>query len=506
VQFFFNIISEYTLVWHTGLRYISLLGSDFGLFIHVCIASGIMADKLGKPMTTRLATAKRCITTEREGQIEIITRNEQFASELRSRIEAQDRELNRVQSAYTRAVDEVHGLRDQTQHDQTSMRQIGDEVAHFRDLQQQNSSLTTGAPIEATDTLLRAQRSLDDMTRELVDLQETLRVTNQELVTKQNNHQASRATLLTAQNNITLANNDLTAAQGDTVAANNQLMTVQQELKGAEVGELADMFGSTFLGRQLDDASQHSRNVKLWIATKKLQARVAMVGVVPADAERTMAEIAYFASTLKNAAALWFNWLTVNAVPAVGVISSLDLLVAAFEAHFEFDLAQKWRYLSEFFKTKQKLKKKSEDFIRIVQEAGLKTRANDEQIRNTIMEVFLLHIQLSVMNHDIEAGAVGLASMKKWAFVAEAYPPVAAAQVDPTRLQRKIEELTAKLESTHIRVVSEPRQVHFVGVESSSSRGATRERSMSPELSPGRYQEARSGPQSFLLNPPRDVQ
>jgi len=156
----------------------------------------------------------------------------------------------------------------------------------------------------------------------------------------------------------------------------------------------------------LDDAPQHSCNVKLWIATKKLPARAAGVGAVPADAKRTMAETAYFASTLKDAAALWFNGLTVNAVPAAGVISSLDLLVAAFESQFAFDPAQKCRYLSEFVKTKQETGEKSEDFIRRVQEAGLKTHANDEQIRNTIMEGFLPHIQLSVMNHDIEPGAV----------------------------------------------------------------------------------------------------
>jgi len=91
------------------------------------------------------------------------------------------------------------------------------------------------------------------------------------------------------------------------------------------------------------------------------------------------------------------------------------------------------------------------------------------------------------MNHDIEAKAVGLASIKKWASVAEAFPPVAAALVDTARLQRQIEELTAhmKLESAQMRVVSEPRQVHFAGVESSSFKGAAQERSMSPELSRG---------------------
>jgi len=84
---------------------------------------------------------------------------------------------------------------------------------------------------------------------------------------------------------------------------------VQQELKGAEVGEQADMSCPTFSGRQLDDAPLHSRNVKLWIATKKLPARAAMAGAVPADAERTMAQIGYFSFTLREAATLWFYWV-----------------------------------------------------------------------------------------------------------------------------------------------------------------------------------------------------
>jgi len=65
---------------------------------------------------------------------------------------------------------------------------------------------------------------------------------------------------------------DLTDAHGDTVAVNDQVLTGRQELEGAEVGELADMACPTFLGRQLADALHHSRNVKLWIAAKKLPA------------------------------------------------------------------------------------------------------------------------------------------------------------------------------------------------------------------------------------------
>jgi len=90
--------------------------------------------------------------------------------------------------------------------------------------------------------------------------------------------------------------------------------------------------------------------------------------------------------------------------------------------------------LSEFFKTKQETGEKSEDFIRRVQKAGLKAHANDEQILNAIIEGFLPYIQLSVMNHNIEPGAVGLTTITKWALVEELFPPVGTAQIDTARL------------------------------------------------------------------------
>jgi len=65
------------------------------------------------------------------------------------------------------------------------------------------------------------------------------------------------------------------------------------------------------------------------------------------------------------------------------------------------------------FKTRQTVGEKSEEFIRRVQEYGLKARATEEQVLKTIMEGFLPFIQASVSNHDIEAGAAGLASKKK---------------------------------------------------------------------------------------------
>jgi len=181
---------------------------------------------------------------------------------------------------------------------------------------------------------------------------------------------------------------DLTDTQGDKVAVNNQLLTVRQELEGADVGELANRACPVFSGRQLDDPPQLSRNFKLWIATKKLSAHTPVAGAVPADAERKMAEIAYFAFTLRDAANIWFNGLTNNQVAGAGVTATLDALLAAFQQQFAFVPAQKWRYLSKFFKTKQDTGEKSENFLRRVQEAGLKARANDEQIRYTILEEF----------------------------------------------------------------------------------------------------------------------
>jgi len=68
------------------------------------------------------------------------------------------------------------------------------------------------------------------------------------------------------------------------------------------------------------------------------------VGVVPADAERNMAEISYFSSTLQGSAALWFNTLTIEVNPAVAVagnIGTLAALCSAFQAQYFFNPGQK---------------------------------------------------------------------------------------------------------------------------------------------------------------------
>jgi len=136
------------------------------------------------------------------------------------------------------------------------------------------------------------------------------------------------------------------------VVVNTQLVTVRQELDCAVVGDSWDTSCSTFSGKQLDDAVLHVRTFKLWLITKKLSARAAAANGLVIDEERNTAEISY-------CAILWFNNLIINVDPAhpAGAIRYLTELCAAFQLHFLFDLAQKWRHKAEFFTTKQCLGK-----------------------------------------------------------------------------------------------------------------------------------------------------
>jgi len=103
---------------------------------------------------------------------------------------------------------------------------------------------------------------------------------------------------------------------------------------------------------------------------------------------------------------------------------------------------------------------------------------------------FLPFIQSSVSNHDIEPGAAGLPSVKKWSLVAESFLPAVHINADTARLQRQIEELSAKLENTQMRVVNEP-SMSRKAVEFEDGEGAqamTTSRTASPEQNRGRAQ------------------
>jgi len=151
----------------------------------------------------------------------------------------------------------------------------------------------------------------------------------------------------------------------------------------------------------------------------------------------------------------------------------------------------------KIFQNKTDALRKSEDFIHRVQEEGIKAKANDEQVRNTITKGFFPHIQSSIMNHDIEAGALGMSMIPKWALVAESFQPTAPISVDTARLQRQIEELSTRLESTQLRVVTEPKKmVQFDEPNKEESLSRSREQSPEPYRASEPYRGRGTRPQS----------
>jgi len=242
--------------------------------------------------------------------------------------------------------------------------------------------------------LVNIQRELEVKRAELVALKLTLDSVDADLAFEQINHRGTRDTLLTTQNTLTTANDNLATALLNTVVVNTQLLTVREKLDFAGTGDLSEMACSTFAGKQLEDAVQHVRTFRLWVSTKKLPTRATALHGLTVDAERITAEISYFASWLRDLATLWFNNLVNNVDPLhpVGTIGTLTELCTAFKLHFIFDPAQKWRHLADFFKTRQTVGEKLEEFIRGVQEDGLKARATEEQVLNTIMGGFLPYI------------------------------------------------------------------------------------------------------------------
>jgi len=123
----------------------------------------------------------------------------------------------------------------------------------------------------------------------------------------------------------------------------------------------------------------------------------------------TWLKLSYLYSSLKGRAALWFDNLSIDpAITGAGSIGTLAALCTAFEAQYLFDPAQKRRYLSDFFKIKQQPGEKVEEYMNIIKEAGIKCRADEEQIRDATIAGFLSFIQGSVSNHDMEPGQIGM--------------------------------------------------------------------------------------------------
>jgi len=227
--------------------------------------------------------------------------------------------------------------------------------------------------------LVTVQHELESKRAELAVLKLTLDIVDADLATEQINHWGTRDTLLTTQNTLTTTNNSLTAALLNTVVVNTQLVTVRQELDFAGTGDLSDMSCPTFSGRQLDDAILHVRTFKLWLSTRKLLARAPALYGLLLNEERLKVEISYFASSQRDSATLWFNNLVINvdAAHSAGTIETLTELCAALQPHFIFDPAQKWHHLANIFRKRQAVRKKSEEYIRRVQEDGIKARATE---------------------------------------------------------------------------------------------------------------------------------
>jgi len=128
---------------------------------------------------------------------------------------------------------------------------------------------------------------------------------------------------------------------------------------------MGDTAPAPFYGRHLEDSAQHVKNVKLWLATKKHPAHD---NPPSAGDAHHIASIAYFASSLKEAA--WLNSERVGTAP--DTIRTFDQLVTSFLLQFAFDQSNQWREIRKFDKITQEPLQTTENYIRIMQEAGQK--------------------------------------------------------------------------------------------------------------------------------------
>jgi len=115
-------------------------------------------------------------------------------------------------------------------------------------------------------------------------------------VRQQSSAQQQQADVLTdAQEPATDATNDLQTTQLQLVAAQADLQVALLDAIGNEMAE-SNRAPGPFYGRHLENTEQHVINFKLWLSTKKLPAAV---NPPVAGEDRDMAQIAYFANTLR---------------------------------------------------------------------------------------------------------------------------------------------------------------------------------------------------------------
>jgi hypothetical protein len=234
-----------------------------------------------------------------------------------------------------------------------------------------------------------------------------------------------------------------------------------------------------FHGRHLEDAGQHVKMVRLWLATRKPPAAPAPDGNnVPRYNQRDQALISYFASTLKDTAFTWFNTLTLGANAAPANVGTVDELIELFEIRFQFDETNKWREIGRMNQKRQGPTQSTEEFITEVQNIGATIRATPQEVETTVMNGLRPELQEAVLIHDLLPDNK-LQQIRKWATIAERssrsqFNSLVATEL--TDIKATIQTLNQKLDQVQIRPIETPRTQFYT----SEVKATRRERSASP--------------------------
>ena len=163
----------------------------------------------------------------------------------------------------------------------------------------------------------------------------------------------------------------------------NQPDNLQEEISDTEEEDDMATTQPLFYKRYLEDSRQHIQNMRLWLSIRKLPNPAPPLAVDaegPAQHEiddRNMAQIAYFAGSLKDDALTWFNSLIIE--PGEGNITTYEELIESFEERFQFDQANQWREIGRLSRMQQKFDQSTEEFIREVQNTGRTIRATSRK-------------------------------------------------------------------------------------------------------------------------------